>query len=104
MYSQDFSRSDRLSDQIRTEISAILREEVKDPRLKGLTIIKVKLSKDIKQAFIFFSASNSFSEIKLEDVFIGLDKAKGFIRKLLGQRLKVKRIPELFFETDEINF
>ena len=41
MHSQDFSRSDRLSDQIRTEISAILREEVKDPRLKGLTLIKV---------------------------------------------------------------
>ena len=48
MHSQDFNRSDRLSDQIRTEVSFILQKEVKDPRLKGLTIIKVDLSKDIK--------------------------------------------------------
>ena len=97
MYSQDFSRSDRLSDQIRTEISAILREEVKDPRLKGLTIIKVKLSKDIKQAFIFFSAFNSFSEIKLEDVFIGLSKAKGFIRKIIRSKIESKKNSRTFF-------
>jgi len=51
MQSIDFTRSDRLSDQIRAEISIILRDEVKDPRLEGLTIIKVELSKDIKKAF-----------------------------------------------------
>ena len=41
MKSSDFNRSDRLSDQIRTEIATILRNEVKDPRLEGITIIKV---------------------------------------------------------------
>ena len=42
MKSSDFNRSDRLSDQIRTEIATILRNEVKDPRLEGITIIKVE--------------------------------------------------------------
>ena len=43
MRSSDFTRSDRLSDQIRTEISRILRDDVKVPRLIGITIIKVDL-------------------------------------------------------------
>ncbi|MEC7910198.1 MAG: 30S ribosome-binding factor RbfA [Pseudomonadota bacterium] len=102
MHSQDFNRSDRLSDQIRTEVSFILQKEVKDPRLKGLTIIKVDLSKDIKKAYILFSALNSFNDIDLEEVRAGLEKAKGFIRSMLGKRLEIKRIPELFFDTDQI--
>ena len=52
MKSSDFNRSDRLSDQIRTEIAAILRNKVKDPRLEGITIIRVELSKDISKAYI----------------------------------------------------
>ena len=55
MRSSDFTRSDRLSDQIRTEVSTILRNDVKDPRLEGITIIKVELSKDISKAYIFLS-------------------------------------------------
>ena len=102
MHSQDFNRSDRLSDQIRTEVSFILQKEVKDPGLKGLTIIKVDLSKDIKKAYILFSALNSFNDIDLEEVRSGLEKAKGFIRSMLGKRLEIKRIPELFFDTDQI--
>ncbi len=103
MHSQDFNRSDRLSDQIRMEVSFILQKDVKDPRLKGLTIIRVDLSKDIKKAFILFSAFNSFSETELEEVLIGLNKAKGFIRTMLGKRLEIKRIPELFFEADKFH-
>ena len=58
MKSTDFTRSDRLSDQIRTELSSILVNQVKDPRLEGLTIIRVELSNDIKKAYVFFSSLN----------------------------------------------
>ena len=64
MKSSDFDRSDRLSDQIRTEIAAILRNEVKDPRLEGITIIRVELSKDISKAYIIFSSLNSFNQTR----------------------------------------
>ena len=101
MRSSDFTRSDRLSDQIRTEISTILRDDVKDPRLKGITIIKVELSKDISKAYIFFSPLNSFSEINFQEADEALKKAKGFIRSTLGKKLNVKRLPELAFEKDE---
>ena len=100
MKSLDFSRSDRLSDQIKSEISLILRDEVKDPRLNGLTIVKVELSKDISKTYIYFSSFNSFNETKVQDVLLGLNKAKGFMRSCLGKRLKIKRVPELIFEQD----
>ena len=102
MQSLDFSRSDRLSDQVRDEIAIILREEVKDPRLKGLTIIRVEISKDIKKAYIYFSSTNSFNQTNLEDVLLGFEKAKGFIRSLLGKRMNVKRVPEIFLEEDQL--
>ncbi len=101
MKSLDFNRSDRLSDQIRTEIAAILRNEVKDPRLKGITIIRVELSKDISKAYIIFSSLNSFTQISSVEVKKGLKKAKGFIRSNLGKRLNVKRLPELSFQEDQ---
>ena len=60
MKSTDFKRSDRLSDQIKTELSSILVNQVKDPRLEGLTIIRVELSNDIKKAYVFFSSLNRY--------------------------------------------
>ena len=101
MYSQDFTRSDRVSDQIRSEISFILKDQVKDPRLFGLTIIKVETTKDLKKAYIYYSTYNSFNQTKSEEVERGLQKAKGFIRKLLSQRLTIKRVPEICFMKDE---
>ena len=55
MKSLDFSRSDRLQDLIKRELSIILRDKVKDPRLHGLTLTRVKLSPDKKKAYIYFS-------------------------------------------------
>jgi len=104
MHSEDFSRSDRLSDLIKSEISEILRDNVKDPRLQGLTVIRVELSKDIKKALIFYSPFNSFNDINTEDIEEGLLKAKSFIRKVLAKRLKIKRLPEIFFEADKLEF
>ena len=102
MRSEDFSRADRLSDLLRSEISLILRDEVKDPRLEGLTIIKVDLSKDIKKAYVFFSTLNSFNDTEFSEIEDGLQKAIGFIRSALGRRIKIKRLPELSFERDTL--
>ena len=102
MRSEDFSRADRLSDLLRSEISLILRDEVKDPRLEGLRIIKVDLSKDITTAYVFFSTLNSFNDTEFSEIEDGLQKAKGFIRSALGRRIKIKRLPELSFERDTL--
>ena len=101
MPSQDFKRSDRIADLIKVEISQVLSTEVKDPRVQGITVLNVTVTPDMKKADILISQSNSFNEIDSEEVKIGLDKAKGFIRKKLSQNLNLRRIPEIFFKIEE---
>ena len=101
MPSQDFKRSDRIADLIKVEISQVLYKEVKDPRIQGITVLNVLLTPDMKKADILISKSNSFNEIDSEEVKIGLDKAKGFIRKKLSHNLNLRRTPEIFFKIEE---
>ena len=101
MPSQDFKRSDRIADLIKVEISQVLSKEVKDPRVHGITVLNVLLTPDMKKADILISQSNSFNEIDSEEVKIGLDKAKGFIRKKLSHNLNLRRTPEIFFKIEE---
>ena len=100
MPSQDFKRSDRVSDLIKVEISNILSSEVKDPRVTGITILRVELSSDMKKSFIFFSSDNSFSDLNSKEILIGLEKAKGFIRKRLSNNLNLRRTPEIYFKEE----
>ncbi len=101
MPSQDFKRSDRIADLIKVEISQVLSKEVKDPRVHGITVLNVLLTPDMKKADILISQSNSFNEIDSEEVKIGLNKAKGFIRKKLSNNLNLRRTPEIFFKIEE---
>lgn len=102
MPSQDFKRSDRIADLIKVEISKVLSHEVKDPRVQGITVLNVSLTPDMKKADIFISNSNSFNEIDPEEVKIGLEKAKGFIRRKLSRNLNLRRTPEIFFKIEDI--
>ena len=101
MPSQDFKRSDRIADLLKVEISQVLSQEVKDPRVQGITVLNVMLTPDMKKADILISQSNSFNEINLDEVKQGLEKAKGFIRKKLSQNLNLRRTPEIFFKIEE---
>ena len=102
MPSQDFKRSDRIADLIKVEISQVLSQEVRDPRVQGITVLNVLLTPDMKKADIFISQSNSFNEIDSEEVQKGLEKAKGFIRRKLSKNLNLRRTPEIFFKLEEI--
>ena len=101
MPSQDFKRSDRIADLLKVEISQVLSQEVKDPRVQGITVLNVMLTPDMKKADILISQSNSFNKINLDEVKQGLEKAKGFIRKKLSQNLNLRRTPEIFFKIEE---
>ena len=101
MPSQDFKRSDRIADLLKVEISQVLSQEVKDPRVRGITVLNVMLTPDMKKADILISQSNSFNEVNLDEVKQGLEKAKGFIRKKLSQNLNLRRTPEIFFKIEE---
>tara|TARA_B000000475_G_C15857100_1_gene390589 strand:+ start:438 stop:749 length:312 start_codon:yes stop_codon:yes gene_type:complete len=101
MPSQDFKRSDRIADLLKVEISQVLSQDVKDPRVQGITVLNVMLTADMKKADILISQSNSFNEVNLDEVKKGLEKSKGFIRKKLSQNLNLRRTPEIFFKIEE---
>ncbi len=92
-------RTERLNETIRTEISEILKKDVKDPRLaKFVSITEVECAKDLRHARVYVSIMGS-EEDKAE-VLQGLKSASGFLRKELGERIKIRYIPELSFQID----
>ena len=91
-------RAVRVGDQILKEISFLLLEKVTDPRVTGVTITGVDLSKDLKRARVFFSIMGAQDQIKRAQA--GLDSAKGYIKREMGVRMALKYIPEITFTYD----
>lgn len=92
-------RIDRISEDIKREIIAIMRE-IKDPRVSGmLTVVKVDVSNDLSYAKVYVSAVEGI-EVAKQSVK-GLTAAGGFIRGRLGSNLKLRKTPELKFVADD---
>ena len=97
---KDFSRSDRISEQIRRELADLLQFEVKDPRVSMVTITEVEVSGDIAHAKIYFSAPVQDNPQALAELQKSLDKSAGFLRSQLGKRMMVRTVPQLHFIYD----
>lgn len=95
-----FKRTDRINEQLREEISLLVRDEVRDPRVSLATITAVQTSPELDHAKVYFTGMGSDEERK--ELLTGLRSAAPFIRKALGQRLHMRRIPELHFEQDRV--
>ncbi len=95
-----FKRTERLNDQIRMEISDILRAKVKDPRIGFVTVTSVDISPDLRQAKVYVTVLQMAASVENKDLE-GLKKAAPFIRGELGRRLHIRRIPELTFHLDQ---
>jgi len=93
------SRIDKINNAIKREVSQIIQEELKDPRLGFITITEVETTKDLSFAKIYFSVLAENQQVKAVEE--GLLSSAGFIRKLLGQRLSIRHIPELIFKLDK---
>lgn len=93
-------RTDRVSEDIRREIIAIIRE-LKDPRVKDkmLTVVRVEVSSDISYAKVYVSALEGIETAKT--AVKGLVSATGLIRHELGSRLRLRKTPELKFVADD---
>jgi ribosome-binding factor A len=91
-------RAARVGDQIQKEISCLLLERVKDPRVQGVTITGVSLSNDLKRAKVFFSVIGEMDHIKKAQA--GLESAKGFIKREIGLRMSLRDTPEIIFMYD----
>lgn len=92
-------RKEKVAQRIKKEVSEIIHDEIKDPRIGFLTITKVELTSDLRLAKISYSILGTpEQEISAE---CGLKSAQKFIRKLLGERLKIRYTPEICFKIDK---
>ncbi|KJZ01503.1 30S ribosome-binding factor RbfA [Pseudoalteromonas piscicida] len=97
---REFSRTDRVAQQIQKEIAVILQREIKDPRLGMVTVSAVEVSRDLSYAKVFITVLNTSDEDKTKQSAAILNEATGYIRSLLGKRIRARIMPELKFVID----
>ena len=95
---RDFSRTLRVADQIQRELADLVQNEIKDPRVRQITITAVEVTRDYSNAKVFYTTLCS----KEENVLVekGLEHAKGFLRTHLAHRMKLRITPQLHFVFD----
>jgi ribosome-binding factor A len=93
-------RPDRVGDQIRQVLSELLsRGEVHDPGIGFITLTRVKVSPDLQQARVYYTTLGD--EAARRQTAKALQRATGFLRRHVGDRLQLRRVPELQFQFDE---
>ncbi|MEG0448240.1 MAG: 30S ribosome-binding factor RbfA [Lysinibacillus sp.] len=91
-------RSNRVAEQMKKELGEIISRKIKDPRVGFVTVTGVDVTGDLQQATIFITSLGN--EREREETLKALVKASGFIRTEIGQRIRLRRTPELLFEFD----
>ncbi|MCG6936916.1 MAG: 30S ribosome-binding factor RbfA [Gammaproteobacteria bacterium] len=100
---KEFSRSQRLAEQLRRELAEIVRDEIKDPRLGFVSFTEARMSRDLSHAIIYcsvFHAEGNSPEKQKESVEV-LNHAVGFIRKAVAHRIRARIVPTLKFVLDD---
>ncbi|EJA1858631.1 30S ribosome-binding factor RbfA [Staphylococcus pseudintermedius] len=92
-------RAERVGEQMKIELMDIINNKLKDPRVGFLTITDVQPTNDLSLAKVYLTVLGSDKE--RENTFKGLEKAKGFIKSEIGQRMRLRIVPDLQFEYDE---
>jgi len=93
-------RSVRINDEIKKELSQILRSELKDPRIGAMvSVMKVETTTDLKYCKVAVSVLGDEAEKK--SVMEGIKSASGFIRKLVAERINLRATPEFTFVLDD---
>lgn len=95
---REFSRSERMAEQLRRELAEIVRDEIKDPRLGFVSFTEIRMSRDLSHAVVYSSVLNSESQDEAIEV---LNRAVGFIRKEIARRIRARIVPTLKFVVDD---
>lgn len=94
------NRLDRISEEVRREVSNIIQNDLKDPRLPSLvSVTGINVTKDLKYAKVYVSVMGNEEEKK--NALSGLRSAAGFIRREIGHRIQMRYTPEIHFELDD---
>ena len=99
MTAQSYERTDRIASLMQREIERIIREEVRDPRTDCIfSVTHVDVTRDLRYAKVYISVYN---EKDSDAMMKALKNASGFIRHLIGEKVKLRYTPELLFYKDD---
>ena len=94
-------RGGRINEEVRREVSNIIQNEIKDPRLTAMvSVTAVKVTKDLRYAKVFVSIFGKDEEEK-NNTFTALKNASGYIRKEIGIRINLRHNTQIIFELDD---
>ena len=93
---KDFARTERVAEQMQRDLAELLRLEVKDPRVRMVTLTGVDLARDYSHAKIYYTALEGENPAIQQ----GLTRASGFLRSQLAHAMKLRVIPQLQFVYD----
>jgi ribosome-binding factor A len=96
---REIPRARRVAEQVQRTLSELLRREVRDPRLKPVTITHVKVSPDLGHAWVHYQLLTGDSHDPQQREI--LDEAAGYLRGPLGRALRLRVAPEIHFQPDE---
>ncbi len=94
---REFNRSERVAGQLRRELAQLIQQEVKDPALGFIGLSDVEVTRDLAHAKVYVTV---FEADKAEDSLDALKRAAGFLRRRLGQEMRIRSVPELHFHHD----
>ncbi len=94
------SRPKRVAEAIRNELSLLLLQRVRDPRLGGVTITLVEVAPDLKRAKVYYAVPEGGNE---NGVRSAMERARGFFRSHLAASINLRYTPELIFFQDRHN-
>ncbi|MCI5938323.1 MAG: 30S ribosome-binding factor RbfA [Bacilli bacterium] len=92
-------KKERMEKILEREISNIIFQDIKDERIKFVTITNVNITNDLSIATVFYTVFGNENQINAS--IEALNEAKGFIRTILSKKLEVKKTPDLRFKYDE---
>jgi ribosome-binding factor A len=95
----DSKRQKRVADQIHEILSELLQFEVRDPRVADVTVMEVRVDRELMYATVYVATYGG--EEERDEILDGLTSAAGFLRRELSQRVRFQHTPELRFVWDE---
>lgn len=97
---KDYSRTQRVGDQMQRELAHLIQREIKDPRLGMVTVTAVEVSRDLSFARVFVTLLGKDNAEEIQQSLDILSEASGFLRTQLGKAIRLRVIPQLQFKYD----
>ena len=98
---REFTRAERVSDAIQQEVSVLICDSIRDPRVGMVSVTDVEVSRDLAYAKVHVTFVGEKSEEEIKGAIRALNGAAGYLRKLLASSIKMRKTPQLNFLFDE---